>query len=104
MFTAVKETLDEVLFLWEEMKRSEADDAGDDADRFQMMFYAFVEHVRVWVAAMDGLPKDVDEARDQPMFAKLFDSLPDPLQIPFENELDTILTQGQRQVDSTEQG
>ncbi|OFW81087.1 MAG: hypothetical protein A2201_07785 [Alicyclobacillus sp. RIFOXYA1_FULL_53_8] len=104
MFSDVMETLEEVLFLWEQMQSSHADDAGDDADRFQMMFYVFVEHVRAWVETMDDAPKDVDEARAQLEFAQLFELLPDPLQIPFETELEAILTNGQRHVDSTEQG
>lgn len=102
MFEDVLQTLEEVLFLWEQMKQSDLDDAGDDADQFQHMFYVFTEHVRAWIAAMSQPPRDLESARLHPQFARLFEALPDPLLIPFETELDTILADEQRNVDSTD--
>ncbi|QSO47814.1 hypothetical protein [Alicyclobacillus mengziensis] len=98
----VRESLNEMLQLWNRMKTSEMDEAGDDADRFQMTFYMFMEHVEKWVQPLQQRPADAEEARLNPEFQKLFESLPDPLQIPFETELDAILADGDRHVDSTE--
>ncbi|KPV44573.1 hypothetical protein [Alicyclobacillus ferrooxydans] len=99
----VNEVLQEVLELWKRMKTSEMDDAADDADRFQMMFYAFVDHVADFVRTLPKKPADADEARLDPNFAPLFNALPEPLQIPFETELDAILAEAARDFDNTEQ-
>lgn len=103
MGTKVQELLTEVLELWSRMKRSDMDEAGDDADRFQMTFYEFTDAVREWVDTLSERPSDSEEARQHKDFVPLFDALPEPLQIPFETELDAILDDVHREADSSEQ-
>jgi hypothetical protein len=100
MTEEVRQSLNEVLELWNRMKTSEMDEAGDDADRFQMTFYMLMEHVEKWVRSLKNRPVDAEEARANLDFQPLFESLPDALQIPFETELDAILANEDRQVDS----
>jgi len=69
----------------------------------QTAFYEWMHQVRKWVRKLPRLPHDVDEARLHPEFTPLFQRLPDPLQIPFELELESILAADDREVDSTEQ-
>lgn len=99
----VRKDLNDVLSLWQKMKTSDVEEAGEDADRFQAAFYQFVDRVRVWVAHLDNRPSDVEKAKLQPDFSMLFELLPDPLQIPFETELEIILSAESYEVDSTEQ-
>jgi hypothetical protein len=99
----VRKDLNDVLSLWQKMKTSDVEEAGEDADRFQAAFYQFVDRVRVWVANLDNRPSDVETAKLQSDFSMLFDLLPEPLQIPFETELEIILSAESYEVDSTEQ-
>jgi hypothetical protein len=99
----VRKDLNDVLSLWQKMKTSDVEEAGEDADRFQAAFYQFVDRVRVWVAHLENRPSDVEKAKLQSDFSMLFDLLPEPLQIPFETELEIILSAESYEVDSTEQ-
>jgi hypothetical protein len=99
----VRKDLNDVLSLWQKMKTSDVEEAGEDADRFQAAFYQFVDRVRVWVANLDNRPSDVETAKLQSDFSMLFDLLPEPLQITFETELEIILSAEYYEVDSTEQ-
>lgn len=92
-----------VLEYWQQMKRSDVDEAGDDADLFQLSFYQFTEALRECVPSIENPPKNVEEARSHPDFAPFFDALPHPLEVPFEMELDDILGGVTRDVDSSEQ-
>jgi len=98
----VAKSLADVLCLWNTMKISHMDDAADDADRFQMVFYEFVERVQDWVQSLDDAPVDTDGAREDSRFSALFDQLPEPLQLPFETELEMILSRVDRRVDNAE--
>lgn len=100
----VYRVLAEVLELWEAMKHSDLEDAGDDADRFQMQFYVLMDRVREWIRVMNRRPEDAVTAQSDDRFAPLFNSLPGELQVPFELELDLALSDEDDSVDSTEQG
>lgn len=104
MFEDVLQTLEETLGAWDQMKRSSMDDAGNDADRFQMMFYVLMEHIESWVDALDSVPEDAETARTWPQFAQIYEVLPEELQLPFDMELDRILSGKEQNIDSTEQG
>lgn len=100
----VHRVLTEVLELWEAMKQSDMEDAGDDADRFQSKFYVLMAAVGEWIRVMARRPKDVVAAQSDNRFAVLFTALPSELQIPFELELDVALCDADYSSDSTEQG
>ena len=103
-FDRVESALEATLTLWEAMKHSDVDDAGDDADRFQMEFYQFIDVLRDWAKSATDLPQDSEEAKQDPRLSPLFERMPSPLAIPFETELDEILADRIRHMDSTEQG
>jgi hypothetical protein len=94
----------EVLELWEAMKQSDIEDAGDDADRFQTKFYVLMDSVREWIRVMTRRPEDIRAAQSDDRFAVLFTALPCELQVPFELELDSALSDADYSVDGTEQG
>lgn len=100
----VYRVLAEVVELWETMKQSDMEDAGDDADRFQMKFYVLMDIIREWIAVMEPPPEDALAAQSDERFAKLVSALPSELQVPFELELDSALSGAEHSVDSTEQG
>ncbi len=103
-YTEVCRVLDEVLELWEAMKQSDMEDAGDDADRFQMTFYVLMDTIREWIRVMARRPEDSTAAQSDERFAKLLSALPSELQVPFELELDSVLSDADFSVDNTEQG
>jgi len=99
----LQECLQDVLRNWNRMQTSDMDDAGEDADRFQTSFYRFISQVEIWVQNLDVRPPSVEVAKRTEGFKSLFESLPEMLNIPFETELEMILDNVIRTVDSTEQ-
>lgn len=103
MVNEVYQSFANVLSLWQQMNHSEPSEAGADADRFQLAFYEFIDHVRYWITSLAERPATLEEAWLHPDLAAIFDQLPGPLQIPFETELEVILSGENREIDSTEQ-
>ncbi|WDL97158.1 hypothetical protein [Alicyclobacillus sp. ALC3] len=96
--------LTEVLELWEAMKHSSMEEAGDDADRFQMKFYLLMDAIRAWIRVVGRRPENATATQSDERFTRLISALPSELQIPFELELDSMLSDADYSVDSTEQG
>ncbi|QQE79052.1 hypothetical protein [Alicyclobacillus sp. SO9] len=99
----VENVFSEVLTLWDAMKTSSPDEAAADADKFQMKFYEMIEKLRDWVKTLPHPPSDLEAAQDNALIAWLVEQMPDPLQIPFETELELILEGTERVNDTSEQ-
>jgi len=80
-----------VLDNWEKMKRSEEDEAEEDANQFEASFYAFVQEVRTWYEGLEHAPKTVEEALELPEIKELVEQLPVEILLNFETELDLIV-------------
>ena len=94
-----REALDEVAANWQAMQRSDMDDAGDDADRFERSFYLFVEELKAWFEGLEERPKSLDEALRLPDVEAVFEKLDAPLHLNLETELELIVQGAEREED-----
>lgn len=87
MDKALKTMLDN----WEKMKRSEEDEAEEDANQFEASFYAFMQEVRNWVEGLEQPPKTLEEAMQLAKIEALVEQLPVEIMLNFETELELIV-------------
>lgn len=87
MDKALKTMLDN----WEKMKRSEEDEAEEDANQFEASFYAFMQEVRNWVEGLEQPPKTLEEAMQLATIEALVEQLPVEIMLNFETELELIV-------------
>lgn len=76
---------------WEKMKRSEEDEAEEDANQFEASFYAFMQEVRNWVEGLEQPPKTLEEAMQLAKIEALVEQLPVEIMLNFETELELIV-------------
>jgi len=84
------------------MQKSDMDNAGDDADRFQMSFYQFTDALQDAARKVNDLPGDLEAARLHELFKPYFEQIPEPLQLPLETEVELILEGKTRVEDNTQ--
>ncbi|WP_255298535.1 hypothetical protein [Brevibacillus dissolubilis] len=95
----VSETLSAMLRNWNQMAKSDLDEAEADADRFQDSFYVFITAVRAWFDGLKEKPADLDAALALPLIDEIVQQLPVQLYLPFETELDLMVEGVERQMD-----
>ncbi|MGE7273161.1 hypothetical protein ACQKK5_17070 [Brevibacillus panacihumi] len=76
---------------WEKMKRSEEDEAEEDANQFEASFYALMQEVRNWVEGLEQPPKTLEEAMQLEKIEELVEQLPVEIMLNFETELELIV-------------
>lgn len=76
---------------WNKMQRSELEEAQDDAERFELSFYDFMEEVEKWLKTLNKKPTNYEETTNLPEIKEIMEQLPVPLYINFETELELII-------------
>ncbi len=94
-----REKLEIALTHWSHMKESDV----DDADRFQIAFYHFIDDFTEWWQSQSNLPQEEYDACQLPEVRWIFEQLPSELRIPFEGELIELVEGRKREGDHTEQ-
>lgn len=89
--TLIDKALKTMLDNWEKMKRSEEDEAEEDANQFEASFYAFMQEVRNWVEGLEQPPKTLEEAMQLAKIEELVEQLPVEIMLNFETELELIV-------------
>lgn len=89
--TVMDKALKTMLDNWEKMKRSEEDEAEEDANQFEASFYALMQEVRNWVAGLEQPPKTLEEAMQLAKIVELVEQLPVEIMLNFETELELIV-------------
>ena len=87
----VDQALQSMLEYWREMKKSEKEDAEEDANQFEASFYTFIEAVKEWIQGRHPFPKSLDEALSLPEIQKWEAELPPMLVLNFETELELMV-------------
>ncbi|GIP32740.1 hypothetical protein [Paenibacillus sp. J2TS4] len=88
----------EMLGHWNQMSASAPEQAEADAERFQHSFYELIDLIRDWIEGMKRRPRTLDEALKLPEIARMIESLPAPLYLNMETELELIV-EGQSRVE-----
>lgn len=102
MNSLIANEFDSMIKDWEQMARSDFEDAEEDASRFQESFYRFMDIIRDWIESLNVRPKTVDEAVQLPELARIAANMPAPLYLNFETELEIILEGQSRTLDPFE--
>jgi len=89
--TVMDKALRTMLDNWEKMKRSEEDEAEEDANQFEASFYALMQEVRNWVDGLEQPPKTLEEAMQLEKIEELVEQLPVEIMLNFETELELIV-------------
>ena len=100
MDTELEKAFQTMLDNWNRMKRSEEEDAEEDADQFQTSFYKLMEALRTWFGQRQDQPESLDEALQLEAISRLVDRLPGELLLNFETELELIVEGQQREEDA----
>ena len=88
----VMQHLNDLLAQWKKMQSADIlEDAEDSATLFEYKFYQFIEVFRKWFHSL-GHFATLDEALTHDEINRIVELLPPPLYIPFENELDLMVS------------
>ena len=87
----MKKALQLMLDNWEKMKRSDEEDAEEDADQFEASFYALCAEVRAWYEGLEEQPKTLEDALKLEEIKKMVEQLPAEILLNFETELEWII-------------
>lgn len=87
----MKKAFQLMLDNWEKMKRSDEEDAGEDADQFEASFYALFAEVRTWYEGLEEQPKTLDDAMKLEEIKQMVEQLPAEILLNFETELEWII-------------
>lgn len=80
----------EMLTFWQAMQSSDLDDAGDDAERFEQSFYRLIDALSIWLRLSGQGIQSVADVLSWPGIAALRESLPVPLQLNFDTEIEDL--------------
>lgn len=82
-----------VLEDWGHMQKATYEEGDEAAERFETHFYVFINELDAWFSTLNNedKPADVIEAEKHPLISKIQGRLPDPLSIPFTNELERVI-------------
>ena len=89
--------LEDALLDWEMMTKTSGDEGADNAERFEMHFYEFIDELKVWFQSLKQPPTTVEEAENLDEIKDILERLPVPLELNFYNELELII-EGKDQV------
>lgn len=88
----VTQHLNDLLAQWKKMQSADIlEDAEDSATLFEYKFYQFIEVFRKWFCSIEPMT-NLDQALAHPDIEKIVEQLPPPLYLPFENELDLMVS------------
>lgn len=99
MDTTIERALGVMLENWDLLKKSQEDDAEEDANQFEASFYALIDEIRDWFAGLEEAPKSLDEAVRLPEMDQILKRLPGELVLNFETELELIVEGETREED-----
>lgn len=85
------EALEKTLQAWEAMGKADMDDAEDEADRFEHLFYRFIAEFHNWVNELSPRPTHVDQLLNHEVYRDITHRLPAPLLLNFETEAELII-------------
>ncbi|MEJ8544355.1 hypothetical protein [Brevibacillus borstelensis] len=91
METAIEKALGVMLENWDRLKKSQVDDAEEDANQFEASFYVLIEQIRAWFTRLEETPQSLDDAVLLPEMEKIVQRLPGELILNFETELELIV-------------
>ncbi len=97
MFNLVMRKWEEALLDWDMMTKTSGDEGADNAERFEMHFYEFIDELKVWFQSLNQPPTTVEEAENLDEIKDILERLPAPLELNFYNELELII-EGKYQV------
>jgi hypothetical protein len=83
---------------WEKMKRSEEEDAEEDANQFEASFYAMVDELRKWYEGLEQKPQTLEDALKIEEIQQMVEELPVEILLNFETELEWIVD-GEKRID-----
>ncbi|MFT4414008.1 hypothetical protein ACLM5H_09125 [Fredinandcohnia humi] len=91
IFEEVRSTLKNALEDWGMMQKTVGDEGADWAERFERDFYVFIDAFEKWFNQLTDRPKSQEEAENIAEIQEIQNSLPGPLQLNFEMELERII-------------
>ncbi|HHW37279.1 MAG TPA: hypothetical protein GXX18_08605 [Bacillales bacterium] len=91
MINRVTKKLEDALLDWDMMMKSSGDEGADNAERFEMHFYEFIDELKVWFKSLQQPPITMKEAEDLSEIKDIMERLPAPLELNFYNELELIV-------------
>ncbi|MNI18432.1 hypothetical protein D3C73_718400 [compost metagenome] len=96
MHIDIEQALSTVLKNWRGMSGAGRDEAESTADEFEASFYSFIDTLRTWIYELEHKPQTLDEALELPLIKSIVLSLPEPLYLNLETELELILENNSR--------
>ncbi|WP_026672061.1 hypothetical protein [Alkalihalobacterium bogoriense] len=87
----VLNALENALFDWEMMQKTNDEDSEEVAERFEKHFYEFIDEVQAWYYSLQIKPQDILEAEEMAEVIEIQEQLPGPLQLNFLTELEFII-------------
>lgn len=97
LINRVTKKLEDALLDWDLMTKTSGDEGADNAERFEMHFYEFIDELKVWFQGLQQPPTTMEEAENLDEIKDIMERIPAPLELNFYNELELII-EGKDQV------